>query len=314
MRREDGSIQDGDPSGSGGLVVDTERTPQELAALYLDAMGESGYDVSALPNDSRPAVEHDFDNPAEALADLCDSLGCRVVLRLDNTVAIVQVGVGADLPASLLLEDSATPNPPEMPDNIAVVCGPSVYQVDFPLEAVGLDVATLAGGESNETIQPIDELSYTPVGGWSVADLPYLLNVGTAAGEADVTGLRSLATKSVFRYYRIMMPVNVPGYDDAADGLVTKLEQILPLIEEQAATGLENHNLVPLAATVFGVWYPAPGRTGQFGRRADRTGRLPAGGRSGRYVQVGVLHARVYHRRGPRTGHLRRAGVSQRHA
>ena len=39
------------------LVSAFERTPQELAEYLLIAAGESLYDVSQLPNDTRPHVE-----------------------------------------------------------------------------------------------------------------------------------------------------------------------------------------------------------------------------------------------------------------
>jgi hypothetical protein len=256
--RENATLQNGDPPGSAGsgLVADTERTPQQLAALYLDAMGESGYDVSALPNDTRPPVEHDYDNPAEALAELCDNLGCRIVLGLDNTVKIARVGTGQLLPADDLLEDSLTIDPPELPDSVAVVCGPSFFQVDFPLEAVGIDRDKTSGGDPTDTLKPIDELSYKPAGGWSNVDLPLFSDLSSNESEDDVTGLRSLATKSVFRYYRVKVPVRIPGYDGPSGGLVRRLEQILPLFEEQVVTAVENHDSVALPAVVFGVWYP----------------------------------------------------------
>jgi hypothetical protein len=256
VRRDDATIQTGDAAGSEGMVVDTERTPRQLAAIYLDAMGESGYDVSELPDDARPAVDHDHDNPADALAELCDLLGCRIVLRLDGRVRIVPVGVGGDVPQEFLLEDSPAFNPPEKPDKIAVVCGPSSYQVDFPLEAVGLDTPDGDDASPGDTIRPIDQLSYMPAGGWSTADLPYFTNVGTSASGAYTSGLRSLAVKSVFRYYRIVTPVRIPGYAGSPDEQVTRREQILPIFEEQVRVALENGDRAPLAAAVFGVWYP----------------------------------------------------------
>ncbi len=253
--RENATLQNGDPAGSSGsgLVTDTERTPQQLAELYLDAMGEEDYDVSALPNFTRPPVDHDYDNPAEALADLCESLGCRIVLRLDNTVKLVRIGSGIELPTDFLLEDSLTIDLPEKPDTIAVVCGPSLFQVDFPLEAVGLDRDTTTGGDPTDTIKPIDQLSYKPAGGWSQVDLPLFADLSSNAAEEDVSGLRSLATKSVYRYYRIRMPVKVPGYEG---DVITKREQLLPLFDEQVISAVENDESVPLPAAVFGVWYP----------------------------------------------------------
>lgn len=254
--REDATLQTGAPgSTEGELIANTERTPRELAELYLEAMGEENYDVSALPNHTRPPVDHEYDNPAEALAELCDSLGCRIVLRLDNTVQIVRTGAAAALPTDFLLEDSMTVDLPEKPDKIAVVCGPSFYQVDFPLEAVGLDRDSGTSEEPGETIRPLQQLSYKPPGGWGEIDLPLFANLATNADEEDVSGLRSLATKSVFRYYRIAMPVRVPGYEGSADGLVTRREQVLPLFDEQVSMALENHDSVPLPAAVFGVWY-----------------------------------------------------------
>ena len=58
----------------------TEKTPRELATLLLDAMGEENYDISALPDTARPHVNWYFANPALELQNLCDSLGCRVIL------------------------------------------------------------------------------------------------------------------------------------------------------------------------------------------------------------------------------------------
>lgn len=286
VRREDTTLQDGDPEGSSGsgLVVDTVRTPQDLAELYLEAMGEAGYDVSALPNDTRPPVEHDYDNPAEALANLCESLGCRIVLRLDNTVHIVRSGVGGELPTAFLLENSRTFNLPEKPDHIAVVCGPSLYQVDFPLEAVGLDRDQTSEGDPTDTIKPLDQLSYKPPGGWSQADLPYLTCVASNSSEDDVTGLRPLATKSVFRYYRILVPVKVPGYAGGDNGLITKREQLLPLFEEQVTTVVENDQAVPLPAAVFGVWYPGLDDLANTAVEISEQGNLPpAEGEGGNY-------------------------------
>jgi hypothetical protein len=284
--RENATLQNGDPEGSSGSgrVVDTVRTPQQLAQLYLDAMSESGYDVSALPNDTYPAVDHDYDNPAEALAELCDKLGCRIVLRLNNTVAIVRAGIGGALPDEFLLENSRTYNVPEKPDHIAVVCGPSFYQVDFPLEAVGLDRDTTAGGAPTDTIKPLDELSYKPPGGWSQADLPLLTCVASNSSEEDVTGLRPLAAKSVFRYYRIMLPVKVPGYDGAEGGLITKREQVLPLYEEQVTSVVENDNSVPLPSAVFGVWYPGLDELKNTAAELTVQGNAPAAvGEEGNY-------------------------------
>jgi hypothetical protein len=247
VRRADSKIQSAEEGTA--LVVDTERSPQQLAEIYLEAMGETSYDVSQLPNEARPAVELDYDNPAQALADLCESLGCRVVLRLDNSVAIVRVGVGLEVPHEFLLEDGPSFERPVRPDRVAVVCGPNVYEVDFPLEAVGLDAEKPSEDSTQETIKPIEQLSYRPKAGWSNVDVPNFYNVGADDTEEDLSPRRALAAKSVFRYYRLRMPVTIPGY-----GSVDKREQIA-LIDEQVSMTRENGARVPLPAAVFGVWH-----------------------------------------------------------
>lgn len=239
-RRDDFSLQQGTAE-----TADTERTPQELATLCLEAMGEGEFDVSDLPNDSRPSVEWDGAVPAEALARLCDELACQVVLQLDNRVAIRRVGVGAALPDLSVLQRSATINVPERPDAIAVVGSPNRYQVDFRLEAVGL---TGDDSPTGDAFAPIDQLGYLPTGGWSAVDLPYFHQVDVAS--------RKLAQKSVFRYYRIETPVVVPGYEGPSGNLVSRLEQILPIEDEQVAAVNESGQLANQPAVVFGVWHP----------------------------------------------------------
>lgn len=239
-RQDNFSLQRGE-HGS----IDTERTPQQLAVLCLEAMGEAYFDVSHLPNESRPSVEWDCEVPAEALAALCDSLGCRIVLELDGRVAIRRTGVGAVLDLTGALEGGAVFNPPEMPDAIAVACGPSRYQVDFRLEAVGIEAADSQGAE---TLLPIDELSYKPTGGWSRADVPFFHQVDAA--------FKPLAQKSVFRYYRIRTPLEIPGYDGPEGSQVGCLEQILPIEDEQIEQAVENAQAANVPASVFGVWYP----------------------------------------------------------
>jgi hypothetical protein len=231
-------------------AIDTQRTPQELAALCLEAMGETGFDVSDMPNDARPSVEWDHVVPAAALAALCDELGCRVVLGLDNRIAIRRVGAGALLPNHLpALAFSTTINPPEVPGALTVVGGAIRYQVDLPLEAVGL--TGQIGEEGADALVPIDELSYRPAGGWSAIDLPYFHQVAIES--------RSLAAKSVLRYYRVKTPITVPGYEGPNGNQVERLEQILPLEDEQVEVAVENGQAANLPAAVFGVWFPETG-------------------------------------------------------
>lgn len=268
--RDDFTLRSGeeDELQSGGKTINTEKTPRELAELCLNAMGEYKFDVSALPEEPRPPVDWDYANPARALDELCGELGCRVTIRLsDNAVVIVRVGQGRMLPGSPLLDDSLTIDPPEIPDKIAIVCGPSEYQVDFFLEAVGLDYGTVKDGPgvtlSENILKPIDKLSYRPANGWSEADMPYFMSVGTGniagSGPEDVTGLRAMAQKSVFKYYRIRFPVGIPGYEgDEGDELIRIREQI-EIDDVQIKMHNVNGQSEPMPAFVFGVWFPERG-------------------------------------------------------
>lgn len=185
------------------LLTCTEMTPQNLAIKCLEAMGEQNYDVSVLPNNDRPEIMWDGALPAQCLEDLCESLGCRVVLGLDNRVRICTVGEGNNLPETPeIITNSLSLTIPGLPSRIVAVCQPDRFQVDLQLEAVGIE------NDSKGTLKPIDELSYKPTRGWEGCDIQFYDNI---ANTKD----RNLALRSVFRYYRVKFPINlVPGYID----------------------------------------------------------------------------------------------------
>lgn len=201
-------------------IVGVERTPQQLARLLLQAMGESGYDVSRLPNATRPWVSWDAATPAQELAQLADDLGCRVVLHLDGHVSLEPLGQGELLPVlPTLVEGSLTVDPPEPPDSFLVIGGPTRVQTRLELEAVGLDL--------DGSIQPIDNLSFTPEDGWSTQTELF----------SDVTVSSELAhcLRTVFRWYRVRLDgertLQIPDV-----GRVTELSQILPLDDRLVET------------------------------------------------------------------------------
>lgn len=201
VREADGTI---DPA--------TEKTPQELASLLLDAMQETGYDVSDVPNSIggtpvRPPVNWDFANPAQELQSFAEAVGTRVVLRLlTNTVALKLLGSGATLPVDVTtIEDSVTSNPPETPSQVEVVGGRAEYQGDVSgLEAVGMDV--------DGDVKPIDDLSYKPAVGWVVWDETFGNVVEEVAlPDGRKAKPRELAAKTVWRWYRLPDSFAVAG-------------------------------------------------------------------------------------------------------
>ncbi|MFN0055922.1 MAG: hypothetical protein ACKV0T_27575 [Planctomycetales bacterium] len=204
---------------SGRLDTRTERSPQGLATLLLQAMGETGFSVGELPNASRPEIDWVAANPAGELAALCEALGCRVVLGLDNRVALRRAGEGAALPRTGTHRTVTFGiDPPDRPGRVQVVTGPTRFQTKFRLEAVGED--------RDGTVRPLANLAYQPADGWSFE--PY-------CGFPNVTdpGDRARAVRSVYRWYRILCTApdetagtfRLPG----EHGPVEALWQILPL-------------------------------------------------------------------------------------
>lgn len=184
---------------------ETEATPQELAEKLLRAMGESTFSVSALPNFSRPEIDWAAANPAQELLKLCEGLGCRIVLGLDDVVRIVRQGQGLSLPSGGTLSRGDGIDPNERPDALVCIGSPTRYQCRLLLEAVGLDV--------DEVIVPIDNLTYRPDGGWEkewpevmagVSDREITLRDGTK------TTPRKLALQTVFRWYRVLNGQSIP--------------------------------------------------------------------------------------------------------
>ncbi|HUE13774.1 MAG TPA: hypothetical protein VMR25_06385 [Planctomycetaceae bacterium] len=197
---------------------DTNTDPQTLASYCLQAMGETLYDVSALPNSSRPEIHWSFDNPAEALESLCESLGCRVVLDIpSNGVRVVTIGEGNDLPTGPVQWVSEGVNPPEVPSALIFVGGQTVQQGFIPLTAVGRDVSG--------AISPIANLSYAPPGtGWTNETIDFPSVTSEPA--------HTYAEESVYRWWQPSIPYTAP------DGtVVTDANQFI-LYDRQIDTNL----------------------------------------------------------------------------
>lgn len=223
------------------IVAGSEASPRELAELCLQAMGETKYDLSAMPDGSYPEVGWEYDLPADALSRVCDAAGCRVILQLDNTVRIAPVGVGLALPTGNdILESSLEADPPERPDSLVFVAGRTRWQQNFVLEAVGRD--------ADNQIKPINDLSYTPTlaGGarsWELADVPWYNCV-------DDTKYREFAKETVFRWYRIRLP------NALSDGTEVSfdLDRILPIEDVQVETWMVCDREESRPAWVYGLF------------------------------------------------------------
>lgn len=212
----------------GEIDTDTEKKPQDLAKLLLKQMGESGYDVSELPNDPRPEVHWDYANPAQQLAQLCEDLACHVVLQLNNKVKLCANGKGKNLPADgTVTEGGYGFDSQGRPDSLLVVGGPLRFEDKFLLEPVGEEI--------DGKIVPIDDLTYKPLDGWhSITPGDYWDdNVpNTYRKDGKVLYAYELARRSVWKWFRIKNMAGggfkpEKGLDDKVK--VEKLEQLLPL-------------------------------------------------------------------------------------
>lgn len=240
-------------SHSGELDTDTEKSPQQLATLLLEALGESGFSVAGLPNAPRPEIDWVLANPAGELAALCEQFGCRVVLGLDNRIRISRTGDGAPLPAiDAQRTVSLGIDPPARPDSLLIVGGPSRWQTKFRLEAVGED--------SDGTVRPIDELEYAPYEGWT--NEPW-----TSFPNVDDADDRARAKRSIYRWYRILCtaPADSTGTFQlpGRHGAINELWQVLPLenrlIDTEAGPdGIER----PQPPIIEGTWW-AEGADGE---------------------------------------------------
>lgn len=224
-------------------TIEFQKTPQELASLCLDALGETGYDVSALPNDARPQVDWRASRADLALEEIYAALGCDLAPQADGTFKIVVLGDGAALPTGLIEIPAYGVTRPPQPDAIRVIGGDVRYELWLQCEAIARDV--------DFAWKALDDVSYRPPTGWEFADLRSLSDIhGTYYDPSldDTLPIRGLA-RTAFRCYRASgvyrgfiggaQTFEPPGFDDAlAVGVphLTSIKQLLPLLPSLNAT------------------------------------------------------------------------------
>lgn len=240
---------DTNPDGTSTYQIDmdTERTPRELAELCLDAMGETGYSVAALPTTGRPLVEWDHVNAAAALADICSQFGCDIEPGLETgIVTIVSRASGAAIATAGAIQISETTDPAERPDTIRALSHPIRIQADIPLIPVGQN--------RDNSIVPIDDLDYTPVAGdWEHDDDIIEFRFITDAKD------RELAKMSVFKWFRPRYPITLWGPSELSDGITPYIIndpqeiQIEPVMVLTANRGSRGNEAWP--AIIYGSFF-----------------------------------------------------------
>lgn len=180
------------PNPDGTINAATQVSVRDLAVLLLDAQGETGYDVSALPDDVYPATDWDCDNPMQELWELCQQHGYEICWTPQTDVVKVYAqNDGASLPNDVHVKTvSYSVTGGESPASIALRGAKVSYQSKWAMEAVGED--------TDGSIVPIDDLSYAPEEGWTYTQGTRFDDIADEFGEDE----RQLAIKSVFKWYR----------------------------------------------------------------------------------------------------------------
>jgi hypothetical protein len=246
---------------SNRVKAETKLKTHDMATRLLDAMGEKNYDLGDLPDpddeEQLPTVNWEAENPAKALADLCDVFNCRVIFQpIANRVKIMFAGSGAALPTNSFTEYVPGLTKPIKPRSMEFVGGPLTFVTAVRLDAVGEDI--------DGSIVPIDDLSYTPVGGWGKACVPNFAAVVLPAKWAAIGKKQSdvvaLAQKCVFRYYRASVGTlngvkfETPGLAAALPGFELKEGWQIVLLESIFGTRRdENRTLYNDPPRVYGV-------------------------------------------------------------
>ena len=137
----------------GWTAVSREKAPRDIASFILDAMGETGYDVSAMPNNQRPWMKWESVRADEALAQLCEACGCDVALGADNVVRVVQVGAGPLSITGELIQSRWLPA--DTPQSATVEFAPTWFQSRLKLRAVAYNEFTV-----RPKLVPIEETAW----------------------------------------------------------------------------------------------------------------------------------------------------------
>lgn len=218
----------------GGPDVKFEKTPREIANELFDLLGETGHDVSDLPNTARPYVRGGGRDARDVLESFCLSLGCRPVLRLNNKFSIVPIGDGASPGAPNSIADPTTAARfGAEPESIGIEFEPSVYQARLKLAAVEYDA-------NDNLVDPVAATLSLPA--------PWIGFPSLTQPE------RRRAEKSMYRIYRIddthPDPLDVPGY-----GAINDIQQVFPVGGSLAAPVELNDYVTVAPARVVGKFF-----------------------------------------------------------
>lgn len=154
----------------------TYRPAYKLMEDCLRALNETQFLIEDPPDVPVPA-DWVVENPAAALQAVCDAVHYRVVYQpCVDRVLVVPEGKGLPLPVAPAATLSAAVSLPPRSHRIDLVGGDTWYADLIPLEPVGR--------ETDGSIKPINDLSYTPSIGWGACLPPGFGAVAREKGES----------------------------------------------------------------------------------------------------------------------------------
>lgn len=239
------------------------KTPRELATLLLTAMGESSFNVTAMPNTGGPEVYWYAANPATELERLCAEHGVLIGFDISGNVQLYPAYQGSGAPTlTNTISASTSADFRALPSEFQLVTGPVLWDCVLELTPVGR--------ETNQQIKLIDDLSYTPAVGWSES---WRSGFATLADDAY-----ALAVENIFRMYRVTgvydgggaNSLNPPGYPLDSEPDITSLDQLViqptttALDLDDGAEGRRNayvigkHQTADLEPDITGLTFAAP--------------------------------------------------------
>jgi len=272
---------------AGNTISGTGKTPRELATLLLTELGETGYNVDALPTDANlsPTCNWFYSSAAVELQKLCVYFGAEVHLLANNTIKLIIVGTGALPPSTNLIDPVVTGfDITPRPESIRAYAADTLFDSWLELEPCMPEIGGSTDDDSD--VVHIDNISFKPTAGWETCDIENFMAVQlkTAVDASQTIATASDATKRLMkkrvehckRYLWKMFRIKrfaggatkPPGYRTDVDSEsdpwpdVTDMRLLLPLETTRLQTGLDE----------FGKQRKLPAELAGSFREHERTG------------------------------------------
>jgi hypothetical protein len=258
------------PAGEEPIKPETKKTARELARLCLEKMQEDNYSLDGLDEGATPFVDWDVTNAAQALEQLANLFGCKLVYQPNRQkVLIAKKGEGDSLPDGPQTSSSLSFDVSARPSRVRVYGARTRYQRRFFLEPVGR--------EFDGSIRPLGELSYRPATGEAFEDAgpPPFANLQsvTLPGAREPSDAKALAADSVYKCYRIvntdfdgegLLRIPADGPDETSVVRSVDKVRLLPFLNQSTKDDLGRYSLA--GARVFGRHTPLGSDIFQVGR------------------------------------------------